>query len=661
MPSQLPLIANDSWLEPVAPVIEGRHQRYLDVLSDIEHAAGSLIDHAAGHQHFGLHFSEKEWTLREWAPGARSIHLVGDFNEWNNQSHPLTRDEHGVWSLTLPADTLAHGQKYKLFIHGEDGTQRYRIPAYVTRVGQSPDSNDFCAQIWQPEETYQWQNKFTYDGSSARIYEAHVGLAGEEGRVHLYREFADDVLPRIAKQGYNVIQLMAIAEHPYYGSFGYHVANFFAPSSRFGSPEDLKYLIDTAHGLGIAVLIDIVHSHSVKNIDEGLNNFDGSGGLYFHQGKNGDHPQWDSKCFDYGRPEVRQFLLSNLRYWLEEFKFDGFRFDGVTSMLYWHRGTEEFGNHHSYFGPAVDDDAILYLKLATKLVHELRPDALVIAEDMSGMPGLCRPIEEGGQGFTHRLSMGLPDYWIKLLKHTPDEQWNMDEIWAVLTNRKAGEANIAYAESHDQALVGDKTLAFQLMDSEMYWHMGRDCESAGVDRGIALHKIIRLLTFSFGGEGWLNFIGNEFGHPEWLDFPREGNNWSYHYCRRQWSIVDDLKLRFGDMNLFDQALQEFGVKFDTLGAPHIELLYAHNDWKLLFARRGDLLFAFNLNPYQSFPDLELPVPESGEYEIVLDTDQKDFGGHERIDPSLTYLAHDQKIRLYLPSRTALVLQKKSVV
>ena len=658
MPDQLPLIANDSWLDPVAPVVEGRHQRYLDVLAKIEKNAGSLVEHAAGHQYFGAHLEGNEWTLREWAPGAQSIYLVGDFNAWSDDSHPFTKDAHGVWTISLPAKTLSHETKYKLFVHGADGSYRYRIPAYVTRVEQNPETNDFCAQIWQPDKGYHWENEFRYDGAAPRIYEAHVGLAGEEGRVHLYREFADNVLPRISKQGYNVIQLMAIAEHPYYGSFGYHVANFFAPSSRFGSPEDLKYLIDTAHGLGIAVLIDIVHSHSVKNIDEGLNSFDGSDGLYFHKGAHANHPQWDSKCFDYGRPEVRQFLLSNLRYWIEDFRFDGFRFDGVTSMLYWHRGTEAFGSHHAYFGPSVDDDAILYLKLATKLVHELRPDALMIAEDMSGMPGLCRPIKEGGQGFTHRLSMGLPDYWIKLLKHTPDENWNMDELWEVLTNRKAGEANIAYAESHDQALVGDKTLAFRLMDQEMYWHMGVEFESGGVDRGIALHKLIRFLTFSFGGEGWLNFIGNEFGHPEWLDFPREGNSWSYHYCRRQWSLVDDPTLRFVQMNEFDRSLQDFGIKHDTLNAPDLELLFVHNDWKLIFARRGEYLFAFNLNPYQSFPDLELPVPESGEYQVILDTDQAKFGGQHRIDESLTLLARNQKIRVYLPSRTALVLQKK---
>ena len=439
------------------------------------------------------------------------------------------------------------------------------------------------------------------------------------------------------------------------------MANFFAPSSRFGSPEDLKYLIDTAHGLGIAVLMDIVHSHSVKNIAEGLGNFDGSSGLYFHADERGDHPQWDSKCFDYGRPEVRQFLLSNLRYWLEEFKFDGFRFDGVTSMLYWHRGTQEFGNHHAYFGPAVDDDAILYLKLATNLIHTLRPDALVIAEDMSGMPGLCRPIEEGGQGFTHRLAMGLPDYWIKLLKHTPDEHWNMDELWETIVNRKEGEANIAYAESHDQALVGDKTLAFQLMDQEMYWHMGRETESHGVERGIALHKMIRLITLAFGGEGWLNFIGNEFGHPEWLDFPREGNNWSHHYARRQWSLPDDPKLRYEDMNRFDIAMQDFAREHDILGEEEIELLWIHNDWKIIFARRGPYFCAFNFNSYQSFPDLELPVPQSAEFEVLLDTDRPSFGGHDRVDPKMTYLAREQTLRLYLPARSSIILKKKDLL
>ncbi len=448
---------------------------------------------------------------------------------------------------------------------------------------------------------------------------------------------------------------MAVQEHPYYGSFGYHVSSFFAPSSRFGTPEDLKYLVDTAHGLGLAVLLDIVHSHAVKNIAEGLNDLDGSGNLYFHGDARGDHPQWDSKVFDYGRAEVRQFLLSNVRHWLEEFRFDGFRFDGVTSMLYWHRGAGSFGDYASYFGPDTDEDAILYLQLATTLANQLRPGALLIAEDMSGMPGLCRPVAEGGVGFTARLAMGIPDFWIKLLKHSRDEDWNLDEIWGTLTNRRYREANIAYAESHDQALVGDKTLAFWLMDQKMYWHMGKDDPDPVVERGIALHKIIRLLTFALGGEGWLNFMGNEFGHPEWLDFPREGNGWSYHYCRRQWSLADNPALKYQWLGAFDRAMLETGAAHGLPGAEPARNLWMDYERKILCAARGGLVFVFNLSVDQSAADFEFPVPGTGAYRVVLDTDATALGGHGRVDAAIEYPVSEKgKLTIYSPARTAMV-------
>ncbi|MGE9268077.1 MAG: alpha amylase C-terminal domain-containing protein, partial [Verrucomicrobiales bacterium] len=445
----------------------------------------------------------------------------------------------------------------------------------------------------------------------------------------------------------------------YYGSFGYHVSSFFAPSSRFGTPEDLKYLVDTAHGAGLTVLMDIVHSHAVKNLAEGLNRLDGSEHQYFHPDDRGEHPQWDSKCFDYGRPEVRHFLLSNLRYWIEEFRFDGFRFDGVTSMLYWHRGTEAFGSRESYFGPAVDEDAVLYLKLATTLIHSLKKNALIIAEDMSGMPGLCQAVTDGGIGFTHRLAMGIPDYWIKLLKHQKDEDWNLDQLWSTLTNRNWREKNIAYAESHDQALVGDKTLAFWLMDQEMYWHMSLLQElHPTIDRGIALHKLIRLLTFTLGGEGWLNFIGNEFGHPEWLDFPREGNGWSYQHCRRQWSLVDDENLRYQQLNNFDRALQELDRDHGVLNTLPANQKLIHNQRKLLVVERNNLIFAFNLHPTNSYADLEIPTNQDGTYQLILDTDRAEFGGHQRLRRDNLHPAPDHRTYIYLPSRTALVLKKK---
>ncbi len=638
-------------------------KRFSETLEAISEGSNTLAAHATAHKYAGIHFNahSKTWTIREWAPAAKAVSLLGDFNKWNRESHPLVMGDHGVWKLELPANALAHGQKVKLHIVGADDSRRDRIPACILRAVQDPTTHDYCGQVWNPPTTYTWKNHFDPATITAPlIYESHVGMAGEEPRVHTYREFADDILPRIAKGGYNTVQLMAVQEHPYYGSFGYHVSSFFAPCSRFGTPDDLKYLIDTAHGLGIAVLLDVVHSHAVKNIAEGLNDFDGSGHQYFHDGPLGDHPGWDSKCFDYGRPEVRQFLLSNVRYWLEEFRFDGFRFDGVTSMLYYSRGMRAFGSYDDYFGSDADEDAVLYLKLANTLIQEIKPGALSIAEDMSGMPGLCRPIADGGLGFTHRLAMGIPDHWIKLLKHSRDEDWNMNELWDMLANRRHGEATIAYAESHDQALVGDKTLAFWLMDKEMYWHMGKDDQSPAIERGIALHKLIRLVTLVLGGEGWLSFMGNEFGHPEWLDFPREGNGWSYHYCRRQWSLVDNPELKYGWLAEFDRELMEFAKKYNLLATPPAQSLYIDNDQKIIVAERANLIFVFNFSVGNSVFGYPVHVPSPDTRELVLDTDIAATGGHARVDPSSDYPVDGGHVmKIYSPSRTGLVFARKS--
>ena len=653
------LVKDDPWLEPYSDHISRRMLRLQDHLREAAAAAGSLKDYASTHLDHGIHYdpSSDIWKIREWAPGAKYVALAGDFNNWDRGQYPLNREDDGTWRTALPGCALKHGDLVKLHIAGADDSVRDRIPATIHRTVQNEQTHDYSGQIWQSDESYAWKNEF--DPScidSPLIYEGHVGMSGEEPRLHTYREFADEVLPRIAKLGYNTVQLMAIQEHPYYGSFGYHVSSFFAPCSRFGTPEDLKYLIDTAHGMGIAMLIDIVHSHAVKNIAEGLNEFDGTDHQYFHSGERGDHPQWDSKCFDYGKEEVRRFLLSNLRYWLEEFKFDGFRFDGVTSMLYHHHGETSFDHMDKYFKDGPDEDAILYLGMATTLTNELRPGALIIAEDMSGMTGLCRPTSEGGGGFTHRLAMGIPDYWIKLLKHSRDEDWNLEEMWRVMTNRRHGEANIAYAESHDQALVGDKTIAFRLMDQEMYWHMSKNSEHGTIDRGIALHKMIRLFTLIAGGEGWLNFMGNEFGHPEWLDFPREGNDWSYHHCRRQWSLVDNPALRYESLNHFDQQMIHLTHDYKLLASNNTDLLWVHNDDKIIVIKRAGLIFAFNFHPDKSFPDYPIPTTKLGEYQIVLDSDSEENGGHQRINTSLTFQNdEDHQLSLYLPSRTCIVL------
>ncbi len=608
---------------------------------------------------------------REWAPGAQSLRLIGDFNGWDRGATFLERDEWGVWSVFLADETwgqkLTHGSRVKVHVVGGDGKGLDRIPAYIRRVVQETAAEGqlagFVGIYWNPPTPYVFGNAAPTRKGGLRIYEAHVGMAQEQEKVGTYKEFTANILPRIAGLHYNAIQLMAIQEHPYYGSFGYHVSNFFAVSSRFGTPDELKELIDTAHRLGLQVIMDIVHSHAVKNINEGLNRFDGTDHQYFHAGARGEHKAWDSLCFDYSKYEVQRFLLSNVRYWLEEFRFDGFRFDGVTSMLYLDHGLgKKFSSYDEYFTLNTDGDALAYLQLANVVAHAQRPNVTTIAEEMSGMVGMARPVEEGGVGFDYRLAMGIPDYWIKLLKEKSDEDWSLNEIYQMLMNRRAHEKHIGYAESHDQALVGDKTLAFWLMDKEMYFSMSKFIQNVTVDRGLALHKVIRLVTFALGGEGYLNFMGNEFGHPEWIDFPRVGNNWSYHHARREWSLVDAEHLRYGGLNNFDRAMQMLDEQFNVLEDPFIQQLACHEDTKQLVFRRGPLVFAFNFHSTESYVGLRIPVPDARDYRVVLNTDSRQFEGFGRVPEFAVYpkqnvgmYGQGQSVQLYLPARTAQVL------
>ena len=656
-------------MQPYTEVIQRRHDRYQAALQAITDYAGSIIEFASSHEYYGILVDpiRKGWTYREWAPHAQALYLIGDFNGWNRSSHPLRRNTRGDWEIFLPQtqyqEAFVHGSKLKVRVIGANNSDLDRIPAYIHRVVQDEETKDFAGQLWFPEQAFQWTDqKFSLKKSATMplIYECHVGMAQEKEGVGTYLEFEKNILPRIQAAGYNAIQLMAVMEHPYYGSFGYHVSNFFAPSSRFGTPEQLKSLINTAHRMGIAVIMDLVHSHAVKNINEGLNEFDGTEDGYFHAGERGYHVGWDSKLFNYGKWEVQQFLLSSIRYWMEEFHFDGFRFDGATSMLYHHHGLITFDSADHYFNDGVDEEALTYFQLANTLIHALNPDALSIAEEVSGMPGLSRQIDEGGIGFDFRLAMGIPDFWIRTLKHKTDEQWDLFELWHELTNRPAKEKSIAYAESHDQALVGDKSLAFWLMDKEMYFSMSVLDQNLIIDRGIALHKLIRLLTLTLGGEGYLNFIGNEFGHPEWVDFPREGNEWSYQYARRQWSLVDDPLLRYQQLAAWDKAMIQLVTQHQLLSSGPAQQLYLEPTKKVLAYTRGSLVFVFSLHPSDSYEGFAIPVPNAGDYQVVLHSDAPAFGGFDRIDSSLRYSTNaNQELLLYLPSRVGLVLVRVS--
>jgi len=620
---------------------------------------------ARGHEYFGLHYDGRHWIFREWAPHADALTLIGEMTGWReSDDFALERiSEDGVWEIRLPAGVLSHGNLYRLRVHWP-GARGDRIPAYARRVVQDPATLIFNAQVWQPHEIYRWRHPdFIRPADAPLIYEAHVGMAQEEQRIGTFREFTRHVLPRIAGGGYNTLQLMAIQEHPYYASFGYQVSSFFAVCSRFGTPDDLKALIDAAHGLGLAVIMDIIHSHAVANEVEGLSRFDGTVHQYFHDGPRGRHPAWNSRCFNYGNHQVLHFLLSNLRFWLDTYLFDGFRFDGITSMLYRHHGLgKAFTCYDDYFDDTVDEEADVYLCLANQLVHDLRPDAVTIAEDVSGMPGLALARCEGGMGFDYRFAMGVADCWGRLAAAMADEHWPLGHLWFELTNRRPEEKTISYAESHDQALVGDQTLIFRLIGSDMYDHMGREDDHVRVDRGMALHKMIRLMTLAAAGGGYLNFMGNEFGHPEWIDFPREGNQWSCRYARRQWHLLDDPNLKYHFLARFDRHMLRLAKRFGLLDAPGPRLLCHNDPDKVIAFERQNLLFVINLHPQRSHVDYPIDAP-AGRYVMVLDSDSSTFGGHGRLRQGQAHFTlpranrdpAGQHLSLYLPTRTAIVL------
>ncbi|MGM9785491.1 MAG: alpha-amylase family glycosyl hydrolase [Candidatus Cryptobacteroides sp.] len=658
---------SDKWLMPFKEAIDARHKRILDMKARIA-GEGSLADAVNNHIYYGMHRdADGRWVFREWAQNATKIYLIGDFNNWKrSEAYALKPVGNGNWEIVLEAMFLNHGSLYKLYIEWPGGGAE-RIPAYVTRAVQDPVTKQFCAQVWSPEKPYRWRHRKPGKRLHPLIYECHIGMATEKEKVGTFEEFRTDVLPKVADLGYDTIQIMALQEHPYYGSFGYQVSNFFALSSRFGTPEEFKALVDEAHGLGIAVVMDIVHSHSVDNEAEGLGKFDGREDLYFYRGPQGRHPAWGSRCFDYGKDETKYFLLSNCKYWMEEYHIDGFRFDGVTSMIYWDHGLgKDFVGYDNYFNAGVDENAVTYLALANMLIHEMNKDSFTIAEDVSGMAGLAAPFDCGGVGFDFRMSMGVADNWIKWIKTLSDDQWSMGEIWWQLTNKRADEKTISYAECHDQAMVGDKTIAFRLMDAEMYTSMNKESRSPVVDRGIALHKMIRLVTLATSGDGYLTFMGNEFGHPEWIDFPREGNGWSYKYARRQWSLADPDYLRYRYLRNFDKAMIGLERAEDFLSVKP-ELLVQDEQKKILIFKRKSCIFALNFNPTSSFADYGFAAP-SGKYQDVLNTDRNEFDGFSRIKDGEVHFTvpekspngngkYDSTLYLYLPCRCAVVLKK----
>ena len=658
---KIPIVENDPYLKPFEDIIRARLDKTKEKEKEL---AGnkSLSNFADAHKYFGLHKTKSGFIYRDSLPNATDVYIIGDFSNWKvSEKFKLKKDKNGEFSIEIKSNILKHKDLYRLFVKW-DGGSGDRIPAYASRVVQDEQTGIFNAQVWFPENHYKFKNKVPEKKDSVFIYEAHIGMSSEEEKVSGFNEFREKILPVIHSLGYDTIQLMAIQEHPYYGSFGYHVSSFFAVSSRFGTPDDLKKLIDEAHGYGIRVIMDIVHSHAVKNEVEGISKYDGSEYQFFHSGNRGYHPAWDSRCFDYGKNSVLHFLLSNCKFWTEEYNFDGFRFDGVTSMLYYNHGLgTDFTSYNDYYNENQDEDALVYLALANKLIHEIKPEAITIAEEMSGMPGIASPLSDGGFGFDYRLAMGIPDFWIRTIKEQKDENWHVGNIFYRLTDKRKDEKTVNYSESHDQALVGDKTIIFRLADADMYYYMHINNMNIITERAVALHKIIQLVTAASAQTGYLNFMGNEFGHPEWIDFPGERNNHSYKYARRQWSLAKNKELAYYYLNSFNAEMIHL-LKCKNITNKSIHLLSDKAYDQVLIFKRDKFIFVFSFNPFTSFPDYGFETSK-GEYKIILNSDDEAFLGKGRIDTEIIYKTSEINgkdiLKVYIPVRTCFVMEKIS--
>eukprot|EP00741_Cyanophora_paradoxa_P005646 tig00000923_g5473.t1 len=703
------LIGEDPSLAPYRADLQHRSDAYFRLLDRVSKEPGGLEAFSRSYEEFGLvrvtRGGRSGIQYREWAPGARGVFLFGEFNNWNRTAVPCQRDPYGHWTAWLPdhpdgRPQIPHGTKVKVSILTEMGYHVERIPAWIRYAVQQHGAVGYDGVAWW--EAPAFFHPRPAPPASLRIYEAHVGIATEEHRL-----------------GYTAVQLMGIQEHAYYGSAGYHVTNFFAVSSRFGeaagappsprlrgrlepAPPAPRPRAEAAPAPVLAqVLVDIVQAHASSNVrppapppappprlespalpakvNDGINLFDGTDSWLFHYGAAGRHPLWDSRMFDFGNYETVRFLLSNLRFFLDVYNVDGFRFDGVTAMLYKHRGAHVSfsGAYGEYFGPQTDLDACAYLALANHVVHAALPGAVTIAEDVSGMPGLARPVAAAGLGFDYRLAMGLPDLWFRNMR-VRDEDWYMDGILAHLFGRRRLEKTVAYAESHDQAPPprpappppGPSPGAHRHRPRslppaarrrwEIYTHMS--CSSprtVTVDRALALHKMIRLITFGFGGEAYLTFMGNEFGHPD------------YAYARRQWHLIREHGLRFGYLLALEEDMIRLDDAFRFLPAPHRASTMHHEEHKViacvqynprLFWPSTSTLRGRGWGRTRGQEGYQLGVPWRGVYHVVLDTDAPEMGGLGRRPRGAAYAASEApahglpcSIRLDLPSRTAIVL------
>ena len=555
----------------------------------------------------GVHFAV-------WAPNARRVSVVGNFNAWDGRVHPMRAIRPGgYWEIFIP--DLGQGDPYKFEVIGADGARVLKADPCGRYFEVPPQTAsivwDGSGHEWQDEEWMRARpGRDQWKRSPMSVYEVHLGSwqRSPDGRVHTYREMAGGLVKYVKDMGFTHVELLPVMEHPYTGSWGYQVIGFFAPTSRFGTPEDFKFLVDAFHQAGIGVILDWVPGHFPKD-QHGLARFDGTA-LYEHSDpRQGEHQDWGTLVFNYGRHEVRSFLLSNALFWLKEFHLDGLRVDAVASMLYLDYSRKDGEWVPNTLGGRENLDAIEFIKRLNMLVEHECPGTFVSAEESTSWPGVTQPVHLGGLGFTYKWNMGWMHDMLDYMKEDPvHRKWHHNKI--TFSMMYAYSEKFALPFSHDEVVHGKRSMLDKMPGDVWQKHA----------------NLRALYGYMFVHPGKkLLFMGGEIG--QW----REWN----HDWQLDWEVLGDplhagLQRWVSDLNrIYQDEPALFDADFDPGGFAWIDC-NDHEHSIIALTRRAraqeDALVAIvNFTPVPR-RDYRLGVPQRGSYRELLNSDSDVYGG-----------------------------------
>lgn len=626
---------------------------FLPQLSDYDLHLFSEGKHWHAYHVLGAHEHEvdgiKGILFATWAPGAERVSVVGNFNQWDGRCHPMrVRGGSGVWELFIPG--LAAGELYKYEIRSrQDGALHLKMDPYAQLNELRPGT----ASITTAKSHYQWQDSGWMDErerwdwlhGAQSIYEVHLGSwqRHTDGRFYNYRELADSLVPYVEEMGFTHIELLPITEHPLDISWGYQTTGYFAPTSRFGTPDDFRYFVDKCHQHNIGVLLDWVPGHFPKDA-HGLAKFDGTA-LYEHEDpRRGEHQDWGTLIFNYGRKEVFNFLLSSAFFWLEEFHIDGLRVDAVASMLYLDYSRKDGEWLPNQYGGRENLEVIDFLRHVNSVLHQEHPGCVITAEESTSYPMISRPADMGGLGFSMKWNMGWMNDILEYMQHDPiHRRYHHDALTFGLLY--AFTENFVLPFSHDEVVHGKRSMLYKMPGDE--WQQ------------FANLRLLYTFMYSYPGKKLL-FMGCEFG---------QGTEWN---CERalDWYVLDypshqGLKTLVKDLNhLYTSEPALYRHDFEPQGFEWIDC-HDHERSILSYLRKNGndfVLAIFNFTPAPR-EQYRIGVPESGSYQILLNSDSEYYHGsnyhNEAIVHSEAQAWSDKphSIVINLPPLSGIILKK----